>query len=63
MQNSAILGKIYNVEFKWGNGRLDTFSGRLENIDDEYFWFIDSKNGALNMIKKERVTIIKFVGE
>lgn len=58
---SPIWGKVYNVEFEWGNGKTDTFSGVLENIDDQYFWFTDLDSGALNVIRKERVIIIRFV--
>ena len=47
------LNKKYNVEYELGNGKINTFSSTLVNIDDKYYWFLD--DDGLNIIKKDRV--------
>jgi len=50
------IGSNYNVEYKWGNNKLDTFNGDLENVDKDNFWFRIC--GQLIKINQDRVIIM-----
>ena len=52
--NINSYGRIYNVEYEMGNGKLCTFSNVLVNIDNKYFWF-DSPEDGLAIINQDRV--------
>jgi len=49
-----ILGRLYNVEYELGNGKIQTLSNILENVDGVYFWFSSKKNG-LDIIRQDRI--------
>jgi len=46
----------YNVEYEWGSGRRDTFSGILENVGDDSFWFRVEE--AICKIKQSQVILM-----
>lgn len=51
--NDKSYGTTYNVEYKMGNGKYMTFSGELDNVDGDAFWFrID---GCVSKFSQERV--------
>lgn len=52
--NHHALGREYNVEYELGNGKTMTFSNRLENADNTYFWFL-SKEYGLDIIRQDRI--------
>ncbi len=39
--NEKLIGKRYNVEYFLNNGKVQTFSSILVNIDGVHFWFED----------------------
>ena len=45
------IGTKYNIEYICGNGKHNTFSGILQNIDNESFWF--EVDGCISKIKQE----------
>lgn len=47
------MGKLYNVEFKMGNGEYQTFSGKLINTKGEYFGF--EVDGYLAWLHRDRL--------
>lgn len=49
-----ILGRLYNVEYELGNGKIQTLSNILENVDGVYFWFSSKENG-LDIIRQDRI--------
>lgn len=49
-----ILGRRYNVEYKLGNGKIQTLSNILENVDSVYFWFSSPEDG-MDIIKQDRI--------
>lgn len=53
----CVLGRRYNVEFEYGNGKLMTFNNVLTNVDGVYFWF-SSKEDGLACIRQDRVTFM-----
>ena len=59
-QNDTAYGKIYNVEWYLGNGKLQTTSAMLENIGDGYFYFI-CPNGGLFIIEQRAVRSLECI--
>ena len=49
-----MLNRLYNVEYKLANGKINTFSNILTNVDGKYFWFYSEENG-LDIIKQDRI--------
>lgn len=54
---NRVLGRLYNVAYDIGNGRIETFSNILENVDGTYFWFSSEEHG-LDCIKQDRIIIM-----
>lgn len=52
-------GKLYNVEYYMGNGRIATFSSILENIGDGYFYF-KTKDGGLDIIEQRCIRTLTW---
>lgn len=52
--DNCILGRLYNVEYELKNGKVQTLSNILENVDGVYFWFSSKENG-LDVIRQDRV--------
>ena len=59
-KNNAACGKIYNVEWYLGNGRLRTTSALLENIGDGYFYF-EYPNGGLFIVEQRAIRSLEYV--
>jgi len=49
-----ILDKNYNVEYELGNGKRQTFSNILRNVDGTYFWFCSEEEG-MDVIRQDRI--------
>ena len=47
------IGTEYNIEFKWANEKIHTFSGTLENVDKESFWF--RVDGCISKLNQDRI--------
>ena len=54
IKHETACGKVYNVEWYLGNGRLQTTSAVLENIGDGYFYF-EYPNGGLFIVEQRAV--------
>ena len=59
-KNDTACGKVYNVEWYLGNGRLQITSAMLENIGDGYFYFI-YPNGGLFIVEQRAIRSLKCV--
>jgi hypothetical protein len=55
-QNSGkdFLNRRYNVEYELGNGKVQTFSNVLENVDGVYFWFCSPEDG-MDIVRQDRI--------
>ncbi len=53
-KNNTACGKIYNVEWYLGNGRLQTTSAMLDNIGNGYFYF-EYPNGGLFIVEQRAI--------
>ena len=61
-KNTTACGKIYNVEWYLGNGRLKTTSAMLNSIGDGYFYFV-CPNGGLFIIEQRAVRSLECIDE
>lgn len=52
-ENDTSFDYTYNVEFTQGNGKYQTFSAKLENVDADSFWF--RRDDALIKVLQDRV--------
>lgn len=59
-KNDTACGKIYNVEWYLGNGRLQTTSAMLENIGDGYFYFV-YHTGGLFIVEQRAIRSLQCV--
>ena len=59
-KNDTAYGKMYNVEWYLGNGRLQTTSAMLENIEDGYLYFKYPK-GGLFIVEKRAIRSLECV--
>ena len=61
-KDNFYIGKKYNVEYELGNGKLNTFSNILANVDGKYFWFMSEENG-MDVIKQDRILTMTCIRE
>lgn len=61
-KNETACGKIYNIEWYLGNGRLQTTSAILENIGDGYFYFVYPNDG-LFIIEQRAIRSLECVSD
>ena len=60
IKNETACGKIYNVEWYLGNGKLQTTSAILENIGNGYFYF-EYPNGGLFIVEQRAIRSLECV--
>ena len=56
------FGKKYNIEWYLGNGKIQTTSATLTNIDDKYFYFIYPHHG-LFIIERKSVRSLECIDD
>lgn len=59
-KNNTACYKTYNIEWYLGNGRLRTTSAMLENIGNEYFYFV-YPNGGLFIVEQKAIRSLQCV--
>jgi hypothetical protein len=60
-KNDPACGKVYNVEWYLGNGKLQTTSATLENIGNGYFYFV-YPSGGLFIVEQKAIRSIECTG-
>jgi hypothetical protein len=59
--NEKLIGKRYNVEFFLNNGKVQTFSSILANIDNIHFWFEDDM--GMCMVRQVDIRSLMVLGD
>ena len=52
--------KLYNIEWRLGNGKIQTTSATLVNIGDGYFYF-EYPNGGLFIVEQKAVRSLECI--
>lgn len=58
--NEKAYGKLYNIEWYLGNGKLQTSSAMLVNIRDGYFYF-EYPDSGLFIIEQRAIRSLECV--
>ena len=59
-KNDPACGKVYNVEWYLGNGKLQTASATLENIGNGYFYFV-YPSGGLFIVEQRAIRSLECI--